>query len=1107
MFTVYYSNQLAHHKDKLVELLQHFPNADPFSQETVLVQSVGMEQWLRKEIAQSVGISASIEFPFPTSFVWQQYRVLFPDLPKENIFSRATMAWRLMRLIPKYLSHPDFSALNHYLKENNDQVKLYLLANKVADLFDQYLVYRPDWLMAWEHNDFEKILGEFKNINKEDLLSSIKWQAILWNEIVNETKLNKEESKFNASHRAYLKDRYFEKLDSLTLLEKNKLPQRIFIFGISTLPLSQLEVLGKLSEHIDIHLFFTSPSGLDWWNDKEALVYEKLALREKISFEELKQAVEFSGNPLLSMWGKQGGSFFAQLVEQYEVEELEFGQFAEEETLLAQLKGSFADLEPSPTFSVSENDHSIQIHACHSEMREVEVLHNKLLQLFEQNPELSPKDIIVMSTDIEKYAPYISAVFSRYKNEEYQSSSRYIPFTISDQRVRLIDPILSSFLQLFSFKENQFTAENILALLSVQAIQDKLNLNQEKFEMIKSWVSSVGIRAGLNIDNQTWQNYNAWENGLDRLLLGQSLSEDEGIWQNSVAFNQSYGLTAELSGVLSYFVEQLSEWRAYLIESHNAQEWQSTLKAFIDKLYSERDDYAETILNLKQTIDKAFGYIEEVNFIEKLTSEVIENLLTEALDIQSNHLNFLAGKVNFCTLLPMRAIPFKVVCLLGMNEQDFPRQQRTNSFDLMQYSYRKGDRSKRDDDRYLFLEALLSAQQIFYVSYIGNSLKDNKEKLPSVLLSQLQDFIIEHLADKSDFERIFTRHSMTIFSQDNFRDNHIYQQTGTGKYISFDKEWISLNQEVGSDKIFSMPIELKEENIPHTISLQDLISFLQNPIKHFFNHRLGIYFYNEDQGWQETENFELSNLEQYTLLDKLLVTDQEEILLEQEKRKGNLLSAAFSSFVEQELSSTIKPIKKGLATYLKRDAALFEVDLGIDVNGLNFNLNGNIPNLFDNEIVQWRVGKLRDKDVIQSWVYYLAMVIATSENSEEIMSFKFYYRDKDKLAYLTFNPISKNDAATMLAQYIAEYLYSQKHLSIIIYDKLREYFAELPTELELANYCQSYLLDAQCAHNDGAYIQRVLDQDVNHLDYLTIHDRTLVWFEKMVQSVVITEVE
>ncbi|MGX3021084.1 exodeoxyribonuclease V subunit gamma [Ursidibacter sp. B-7004-1] len=1087
MFIVYHSDQLDLQKELLIRILQEDPNPDPFEPETILVQSLGMAQWLQIQISDKLGIAGNIQFPYPTSFLWQQYRLLFPELPKENIFERDAMIWRLMRLIPNHLEHPNFSPLKAYLSPF-EQLKLFQLASKIADLFDQYLVYRPDWLIDWEKGNLESHFAQLKQqspfISKDEteIWQNIQWQSLLWNALVTDLKQDSDEIVFNTSHRAYLQQRYFEKLDNLTEIEKQKLPKRIFIFGISSLPLTQINVLHKLSEHCQIHLFFTNPSQIFWADNQEEKLLEKLVLKHKLSNQELENSL-YQGNYLLNAWGKQGKEFLNLLVEKQHQEVNLFTPIVQENSvLLTQIKQSILNFDHKPELFIAEDDHSIQIHSCHSKMREIEVLHNQLLFMFEQNPELSPKDIIVMSADIDSYAPYINAVFSRYAYQD----PRFIPFTLSDQKISYVNPIIASFLQLLSFKERKMTTEEVLDLFDVRAIRDKFNLSEEQFSIIKQWVVASGIRYGFNKDNLDWQNYNSWENGINRLLLGTSLKEQNNSWQDILAFNESYGLSADLVGSIAKFIEHLTAWFGFIQYAQEIDDWKSQLTELITQFYSDNNEYAETILVLQQTIEKVVNYIKTAKFTEKINIEVIAQLFERYLNQERSNLNFLMGKVNFCTLLPMRAIPFKVVCLLGMNEGHFPRQQTLNSFDLMQYAPQKGDRARRDDDRYLFLEALLSAQDLFYISYIGRSLTDNSEKLPSVLVSQLLNFVQDNIiSEKSHYKEIeIIHHPMTVFSPKNIQHNH----------ISYDKEWLENNKQSTETKSFITPILIDNVELPAEIDIQNLIQFLQSPVKFFFNIHLGVNFDCYDDEISDTEHFSLSHLDKFILLDHLVKEDKEnfEHFFTNERLKGNLPIKHFETLSKENLIDNVELVKDKIDSYLSQPSEIIEIDERFTLLENNFRLVGNIKNKFNDEVVLWRVGKLRDKDIIQIWIYHLVLTLSNSG----VKKIKFYYCDNQNVKVLTFSAISKEEARALLSRYIKDYLNSGRMLQIAINYNLIGYFKDLnKKDINIENYCANAV-----SILDDNYIGRILMQQ-NKLNYLEIHQRTLDWFSTMIEHI------
>ncbi|MFC2553041.1 MAG: exodeoxyribonuclease V subunit gamma, partial [Rodentibacter sp.] len=456
MFTVYYSNQLEKQKDILAFLLEQLPPSDPFQSDIILVQSPGMAQWLQMELAKKNGIAANLKFPMPASFVWQLYADNLPAASLQNPFDKDSMMWRLMRLIPTFLSQDDFAPLRRYLESapHSEQYKRYQLCSKIADLFDQYLVYRPEWIFAWENGEDEVIAAQIKaqqtNLNPSllnQIQTNVTWQGTLWRALTIDVKTD---IGSQATHRAALHEQF------LTLLkdkhQPKKLPARVFVFGISALPNAYLSILQAISSKTDIHLFFNNPSQ-EYWGDIRDLRMEYLRVRKRHfwakqdenralfseqQIAELEKGITETtyhdealqvGNPLLASWGKMGRDFLYSLVrdeERVAVRSIEAYQEISGETLLAQLQAQILHLAHSP-LNIAKNDRSLTFHACHSAMREVEVLHDYLLDLFNREPTLTPKDVVVMVADINQYAPYIQAVFGQ-KSGDVPA----IPFSISD---------------------------------------------------------------------------------------------------------------------------------------------------------------------------------------------------------------------------------------------------------------------------------------------------------------------------------------------------------------------------------------------------------------------------------------------------------------------------------------------------------------------------------------------------------------------------------------------------------------------------------------------------------------------------------------------------
>lgn len=1162
MFTIYYSNLLETQKDILIHLMEREPLSDPFANEIVLVQSPGMAQWLQWQIAEKKGIASNLQFPMPASFIWQQYTQNLTDVEQDNPFNKEYMTWRLMHLIPFYLQDPAFEPLSLYLQQSgkSEQLKRYQLASKIADLFDQYLVYRSDWIKLWEEGQDEQVLHQF---NSERIQSNHKlfqqiqqhayWQGILWRALVNDTK----QENVTARHRVDLQLQYLELL--ATTAPKN-LPKRIFVFGISALPQSYLEILKALSEHCDIHLFFTNGCR-EYWGD---IVDEKLSLGRRLVYQiqqaeqriqmknwfspEQREALQQQqlektyndemlqvGNPLLASWGKLGRDFLYLLTD-LGVQEIEAyvgsesNEAIQQNTLLSQVKYHILNFTPTSKTQLlqEKNDNSISVHSCYSPMREVENLQDYLLNLFEQQPELTPKDVVVMVADIDQYTPYIQAVFGQGKP--------YIPFSITDNKLTESDVLVSTFLQLLNLKESQFSAEEVLSFLDIPAIHQRFGITVEDLKQIHYWTEQAGIRFGLAKEYtkdshhlQSLKNYNAWQAGLERMLLGFAMREENGIWQDSLGLDESEGLAGQLIGNLAEFIDTLWQWQQTLNAEYNITDWKEKLLTMINEFFISNEQTQHTLFYLQEQIQLLTEKVNVAHFEECLIVEVIAQAINELLQDNPNSVKFLVGKVNFCTLLPMRSIPFKVVCLLGMNDGDYPRQQTPNSFDLVQYSSRKGDRFRRDDDRYLFLEALLSAQEHFYISYVGRSIIDDTEKEPSVLVNQLLDYLADNLVEKTDElnnalaldqqkkeirQGLIHQHSMTPFGIQNFSQAP----------YSFSQKWFAFAQREEQQQnnfILNKRTETFEQlDLYSEISVEQLIVFIQHPVKYFFERRLGVYFRDEMESIAENENFELNTLDSYQLNNQFIYFDKEQREEQWLKWqiKGLLPRGKFAEIIKLRTFDEIDSFKVHIEPYLSIAPQSKRIDNLTLKEIENLPIQGYLNQLYGNELVTWRLASLKDKDIIQLWLKYLILVVISPEGEQDsdtpinLPVAKHFAKDK----WIQFKGLSKQSAIDQLSIYLKDYAQGEKQLFLIPSEHLRQYWKvcvpsakkgqdEAPAVDLTQCYtalCKLMTEDDQYKHTyaDAYWCRVMAQQNLAEQQMKDINYQTKNWFSLMLNS-------
>ncbi|TNH09116.1 exodeoxyribonuclease V subunit gamma [Testudinibacter sp. TR-2022] len=1150
---LYYSNHLETQKELLVRLLALQPLSDPFQSEQILVQSQGMAQWLKQQIAEKCGVAANIAFPLPASFIWHQYHRTLPNVPQRNAFAKESMQWHLMALIPTLLSLPQFAELKRYLsgQAQTEQEKLYQLSGKIADLFDQYLVYRPEWITAWEQNNdqavIQAIMQHLPNRSPPDsalLLpfaddqltsewqSAVSWQGQLWRalyaRIEQQTAQQAAQNHQTCQHRAALHQHY------LQLLSEQKpphLPQRLFIFGISALPKVYLQTLQAMAQHCEVHLFFNNPCRYYWGDIIDPAFLQQLKLRKRLTNGKVgsgewlndKQLAQLNqpdwqddplgylqtGNPLLATWGKMGRDFLA-LLSQSEANEIDAYAEADGNSLLAQLQNAILNLQPAqpdPPFLLAPNDQSLMIHACHSPMREVEILHDQLLHWFQQDPALTPKDVVIMLADVDQYVPYIHAVFSQYQYND----PRFIPYEIADRKHSHSDIVIASYLQLLRLKESDFSAESVLALLDVPEVRERFELDLKELQTLQNWVAQNGIRYGLSANqNATAPNYNAWQSGLQRMLLGTAMRENDGIWQNTVAFDLSHGLSAQIVGKLGDFLDCLQHWQSVLQQPQPIEQWQQQLHWLLTTLFCDNQQSRSVLLFLAKRIDEICQTALDAGYDRTLDSSVIAELFDAKLSDEDNSFHFLNGKLSFCTLLPMRAIPFKVVALLGMNEGDYPRQHQPNSFDLMQYAPQKGDRVRRDDDRYLFLEAILSAQQKLYISYIGRSLTDNQALQPSVLVSQLLDY----LSDQTDLipafdpqqhpeqqrhdkvrSHLVQQHPMMIFSRENFALSNPNR--------SFAKEWL-VNQASADLQYnqFMQPLsDVEQSAVSSVIALEQLIRFVQSPLAYFFEKQLGVRFKNDQTDWADSENFSLDSLERYQLSEQLLQQPQTQwaAQIQRFELKGELPRANFAEISAQKLSERLQPLSTVIAPYLAQAADSLSIRVALEINGQRYQLQGDISGLYQQQKVAWRSSAVKATQVIQYWIEYLVLQLQQPDSATP----HFYGLEKNKVQFYHFRPISAQQADEQLQVYLQDFLRAEQDLLVLPTALYSEFLSEPQNDEQLL---QAIIKLGQDGFHDSdkadPYWQRFLAQQ-QQIDLEAIKSKMQGWFGLMQESLVV----
>ncbi|MFJ4068019.1 exodeoxyribonuclease V subunit gamma [Pseudomonas sp. NPDC089996] len=1014
-FMIVHGNRLDDLRSLVVSWMRRYPLA-PLENEIALVQSNGIAQWLKLALAEDpqdddmggCGIAAAIEVQLPGSFMWQLYRKVLgrDEIPEVSLLDKAPLTWRLMRLLPALIERPHFEPLRRFLTDDSDLRKRYQLAERLADLFDQYQVYRADWLKDWAAG--EHILNTARG-ERKPLAPGNRWQAELWRALLEDVG-----EQGMAQSRAGVHQRFIERINSLEAAPHG-LPSRVIVFGISSLPAQALEALAGLARFSQVLLCVHNPCRHHWAD----IVADKDLLRHQYKRQQRKQGMPLQlddeslhqhAHPLLAAWGKQGRDYI-NLLDSYDDPGSYQGVFSDGRidlfsegqptTLLNQLQDDILELRPLaetrerwPEVDLNK-DRSVRFHVAHGPQREVEILHDQLLARFSADPTLRPRDIIVMLPAIDTYAPHIRAVFGQLQRND----PRYIPFTLTDQGQRGRDPLLIALEHLLKLPDSRFAVSEVLDLLDVPAVRARFGIRESDLPTLHRWIEGAGIRWGLNADQRAnlglpqGLEQNSWRFGLRRMLLGYAVGVGEGC-DGIEPYDEIGGLDAALIGPLVALLDALEVANQTLSQPATASEWGDRLNALLHVFFLAEEEHDEFLLMQLQTLrDSWLEVCETVGLQDQLPLTVIREAWLSGLDEGKLSQRFLAGSVNFCTLMPMRAIPFRVVCLLGMNDGDYPRAQPPLDFDLMASDYRPGDRSRREDDRYLLLEALLSARDQLYISWVGRSIRDNSERPASVLIGQLRDHLaagwrLKGDADGQQLLHMLTQeHPLQPFSAR-------YFQKGSALF-SYAHEWQLLHQQTNDEAqpALGLPPFVSDE----ALTLTQLQDFLRHPVRHFFSQRLKVFFEALEAPTPDEEPFVLDALQRYSASESLLGAalsdpdDAERALQAQARRLqacGMLPLAGFGELLQAELIQPLPDLLQRHRQLLLRWPTQVDGALPIHFEHANHRLEGWLGRVYQaddqsllsittvpNTISAGR-NNLKWHRLIASWVMHLAACAA-----------------------------------------------------------------------------------------------------------------------------------
>lgn len=792
--------------------------------DTILIPQPAMRRWLQKTLAEKHGVAANLDFLTPGEFVTRVLTANLPDHGDAAVADAATLRWRLWAVLadPAAMAAPVFTPLRAVLAAGDPMLTAWTLAGELAGVFEKYQAWRRAWLIRWDDG-----------ADRED------WQAELWRRATR-----------GAGHRAARLQAYLARFGDDDAPAPAGLPARVFAFGCQNVSPDVLRVITSAARAGPLHFFFVSPVA-GWWGDLRTA-------RERLR-ESADAVFADAESPLLRDNGAAGRDF-VQLLFSYEVAHPSWEQAVyvppdpgKRPGLLHELQRDLLARRPTPAMRgdvmrdvydpLAAGNRTLQFHRCHTRLREVQVLHDQLRSLLDADPGLQARDIAVLTPDIDAYAPAIAAVFGGAEG------NLFIPYAVGDGSVLATQPLAEAFARLLALPEARFTATEVLEWLAVPAIAQRFGLDGGDFPAIRGWLLAAGARWGLDgkhrlaLDAPEEKAY-TWAWAIDRLLLGYASGDDADVAGVAPLPILEGGALATLDALL-VALRTFARWQRGLQGAHPAAAWQARLSQMLLDVFPERPlapADQRTLELLRQMIADFAAQAATADVTAPIPAEVMRAWFQGTLAADDSRQPWLSGGVTFGKMVPMRLIPFRVICLLGMNDGEFPRRDPAGGLNRLAAALgttqrQFGDRSIRDDDRGLFLQLFAAAGDVFYVSWLGQDPRSGEPLPPSVVVAELADAAAEYFADAGKVrEQLMVTHPLQPFSPAAFGQ-------GDARRVSYRAAWrpsADAGEGVRGDLPPFAAVLPTTDPAPTTVARDDVVRTLGHPPRAWLRNGLGL---------------------------------------------------------------------------------------------------------------------------------------------------------------------------------------------------------------------------------------------------------------------------
>ena len=944
------------------------PLPDPFAEELVLVPARGVERWLSQRLSHVLGcrdgsrdgVCAGVVFRSPGSLIAEILGI--SGTADADPWSPEAMTWPLLEVIDASLDEPWCATLAKHLghfDSNADEAELrkgrrYAVARRLAALFASYARQRPRLLVDWLDG------------KPADLDADLAWQPHLWRALTSAVPADPP----HVRH---------EKTVARLRKGPGKLPSRLSLFGHTRLACTDVQLLDALATHHDLHLWLPHPSDELW--QALAGAHGAIARREDTSH----RAV---GHPLLATLGRDLRELQRSLPTDLQTDEYLPGTFDQErpDTLLGWLQSDIAANAVRPQGrTLAANDRSVQIHNCHGPARQVDVLREVLLGLLQDDATLQPRDILVMCPDIETYAPLIVADFGLGEVVPGVHPAHRLRVRLADRSLIQTNPLFGVASQLLALAGGRVTASAVLNFAQAAPVRARFGFSDDNLEDITRWVRQANIRWGFDQEHRRPYHvdfvHNTWRFGIDRVLTGVAMSDDSHAWIDAtLPLDDVSSNRVQLAGQFAEFVDRLQHVVDSLTGTRPLRQWLAALANGIT-LLAQIDDSDSWQTSQMQ---REFGEVladagPRADTLLRLPD--IRALLDRHLAGRPTRANFRTGTLTVCTMVPMRSVPHRVVCLVGLDDGVFPRLSVVDGDDALARDPMTGERDIRSEDRQLLLDAIGAATEKLVITYTGANEYSGQPRPPAVPLAELLDTLDVSTPDKIR-KRIVVEHPLQPFDIRNVIPGKLVPQVP----FSFDPTVLraaraSAGQRCEAPKFICGPLPPPPAE---DVILADLVGFFKDPVKGFFR-ALEFTLPRDVDGVQDAMPVDINALEEWTVGDRMLrdilqgMTPDE--ARQAEWRRGTLPPGQLGWRRATEIRDQAALLATTAQQHRRAKAQTYDVDIDIqdidiqDIDlGTGRRLTGTVSRVYGERLVSVTYSKLDGKHLLESWIPLLALI-------------------------------------------------------------------------------------------------------------------------------------